>query len=176
MSRRAAAARKLLPPPPPPPLPRVLTPAAGPCLSQLLEERDQLTSMSLERQQEVAEHDLVIKTLEPLEAGRKCFRLVRLQHCRRWLHPLVASPSTHVQLPWGCLAPGSAVPLPEAAALWHTRCRAGLRACCCAHFAVCALLGLQCLPSPCTSTVLGLLHRRLARCLWSAPWARCCRQ
>ncbi|KAI7835553.1 hypothetical protein COHA_010547 [Chlorella ohadii] len=43
---------------------------------QLLEERDQLTSMSLERQQEVAEHDLVIKTLEPLEAGRKCFRLV----------------------------------------------------------------------------------------------------
>ena len=50
---------------------------ALPLPPQLLEERDQLTSMSLERQQEVAEHDLVIKTLEPLEAERKCFRLVR---------------------------------------------------------------------------------------------------
>lgn len=43
---------------------------------QLLEERDQLTSASIERQQEMSEHDLVIKTLEPLEGGRKCFRLV----------------------------------------------------------------------------------------------------
>jgi prefoldin subunit 2 len=42
----------------------------------LLQERDQLTSASIERQQEMAEHDLVIKTLEPLESGRKCFRLV----------------------------------------------------------------------------------------------------
>ena len=48
---------------------------ACPC-PQLLEERDQLTSAQIERQQDVAEHDLVIKTLEPLEAGRKCFRLV----------------------------------------------------------------------------------------------------
>ena len=42
----------------------------------LLQERDQLTSASIERQQEMAEHDLVIKTLEPLDGGRKCFRLV----------------------------------------------------------------------------------------------------
>lgn len=43
---------------------------------QLMEEREQLTTASIERQQEVAEHDLVIKTLEPLDAERKCFRLV----------------------------------------------------------------------------------------------------
>ncbi len=43
---------------------------------QLVEEREQLTNASIERQQEVAEHDLVIKTLDPLDADRKCFRLV----------------------------------------------------------------------------------------------------
>jgi prefoldin subunit 2 len=43
---------------------------------QLVEEREQLTNASIERQQEVAEHDLVIKTLAPLDADRKCFRLV----------------------------------------------------------------------------------------------------
>ena len=43
---------------------------------QLMEEREQLTAASIERQQEVAEHDLVLKTLEPLEPQRKCFRLV----------------------------------------------------------------------------------------------------
>ena len=45
-------------------------------LAQLLDEREQLTNASIERQQEVSEHDLVIRTLEPLEGGRKCFRLV----------------------------------------------------------------------------------------------------
>ncbi len=43
---------------------------------QLMEEREQLTSASIERQQEVAEHDLVIKSLDPLDGERKCFRLV----------------------------------------------------------------------------------------------------
>lgn len=43
---------------------------------QLLNERDQLTSAQIDQQQKLAEHDLVIKTLEPLDAARKCFRLV----------------------------------------------------------------------------------------------------
>ncbi|PSC72135.1 Prefoldin subunit 2 [Micractinium conductrix] len=43
---------------------------------QILQERDQLTSAQIDQQAKMAEHDLVIKTLEPLEPGRKCFRLV----------------------------------------------------------------------------------------------------
>ena len=42
----------------------------------LIQERDSLGSAVIERQAEVAEHDLVIKTLEPLDGGRKCHRLV----------------------------------------------------------------------------------------------------
>jgi len=41
-----------------------------------LNERDQLTSAQIDQQQKMAEHDLVIKTLEPLDGSRKCFRLV----------------------------------------------------------------------------------------------------
>lgn len=47
----------------------------APC-HRLLNERDQLTSAQIDQQQKLAEHDLVIKTLEPLDAERKCFRLV----------------------------------------------------------------------------------------------------
>eukprot|EP00887_Chlorella_sp_A99_P006067 scaffold22.g6067.t1 len=43
---------------------------------QLIQERDSLGSAVIERQTDVAEHDLVIKTLEPLDGGRKCHRLV----------------------------------------------------------------------------------------------------
>lgn len=43
---------------------------------QLLNERDQLTSAQIDQQAKLAEHDLVIKTLEPLDAERRCFRLV----------------------------------------------------------------------------------------------------
>lgn len=57
--------------------------------------------MSLDRQQEVAEHDLVIKTLEPLEAGRKCFRLVRLCTWGRvWRWTCAADAACCLQLHW----------------------------------------------------------------------------
>lgn len=43
---------------------------------QLLEERNTLSTAAIERRSEVAEHDLVIKTLEPLDPARKCYRLI----------------------------------------------------------------------------------------------------
>lgn len=43
---------------------------------QLINERDNLSGKTIELQSELAEHDLVVRTLEPLDAGRKCFRLV----------------------------------------------------------------------------------------------------
>lgn len=43
---------------------------------QLLEERNALSSAAIDRRTEVAEHDLVIKTLEPLDGGRRCYRLL----------------------------------------------------------------------------------------------------
>lgn len=43
---------------------------------RLVQERETLSSAAIERRSEVAEHDLVIKTLEPLDVDRKCFRLV----------------------------------------------------------------------------------------------------
>ena len=42
---------------------------------QLLEERNALSSAAIERGTEVAEHDLVIRTLQPLDGSRKCYRL-----------------------------------------------------------------------------------------------------
>ncbi|KAL6780641.1 PFD2 [Auxenochlorella protothecoides x Auxenochlorella symbiontica] len=43
---------------------------------QLLEERNALSTAAIERRSEVAEHELVVKTLEPLDASRKCFKLL----------------------------------------------------------------------------------------------------
>lgn len=43
---------------------------------QLINERDHLSAKTVELQSELAEHDLVLKTLEPLDSQRKCFRLV----------------------------------------------------------------------------------------------------
>ena len=43
---------------------------------QLINERDALSSKTIELQSELADHDLVIKTLQPLAPERKCFRLV----------------------------------------------------------------------------------------------------
>lgn len=43
---------------------------------QLINERDSLSAKTIELQAEQAEHELVIKTLDPQDASRKCFRLV----------------------------------------------------------------------------------------------------
>lgn len=43
---------------------------------ELMEERDSLSSATIDRQQDLAEHDLVIKTLQPVDSSRKCCRLV----------------------------------------------------------------------------------------------------
>ena len=43
---------------------------------QLVEERSTLANATLDRQAEVEQHDLVIKTLKPMDADRKCFQLV----------------------------------------------------------------------------------------------------
>lgn len=42
----------------------------------LIDERNALANATLERQQDVDEHELVLKTLEPMERGRRCYRLV----------------------------------------------------------------------------------------------------
>lgn len=43
---------------------------------KLLEDRNSLSTVAIERRSDVAEHDLVIKTLEGVDDGRKCFRLI----------------------------------------------------------------------------------------------------
>ena len=42
----------------------------------LIQERDALGASVIERREEAAEHDLVLRTLEPLDGGRRCHRLV----------------------------------------------------------------------------------------------------
>ena len=43
---------------------------------ELINERDNLSAKTAELASDLAEHELVIKTLEPLDTSRKCFRLV----------------------------------------------------------------------------------------------------
>lgn len=109
--------------------------------------------MSLERQQEVAEHDLVIKTLEPLEAERKCFRLVR--HAALSV-ALLLSAADRSDVAWN-----GAV---------HTE---GRHASCSRKASLCCVTP----PSRSSSSKRVPLDAcRWARCWWSALWARCCRR
>jgi len=96
---------------------------------ELRNEVDGLASRASDLSAELQEHELVLKALEPLDGGRKCFRLVRAppptrarsRHCRRsspdaLLEPVLDSrrasaacrpprfPGTKLVLPAVCVA------------------------------------------------------------------------
>ncbi|KDD74828.1 hypothetical protein H632_c1048p0 [Helicosporidium sp. ATCC 50920] len=43
---------------------------------RLMEQRDSLSTAAIERRSDIAEHDLVIKTLEKVDDDRRCHRLI----------------------------------------------------------------------------------------------------